>query len=380
MSRCDEKENCLYSKLSESDKKNIIECHIPGCAKSFHSKCIGLEAKNSDERKRLKYSFVCIRCENFLLTIRSIISEEINVQLKNSTNTLSMATQTIGTSPRDTYCQCGRIQEPGLTTSINTTDESGGHARESGLTTSGQQTTESSGQIQASSLTTSANEITAEGSVTRGVSELDGPNDKGNHFLSNSNNSDYRDSIIANVSPPKQNVFISNTKKETYADKLKAKTPQNKTLDDEKTDFYLCSIDYDLKISEVKSILECNKISTENIGFSDVNSNFRKKKYIKLCSSKTTKFNFKMQLENSNISGTWFYRTTPPRKREQPGSVTELNKNKFSLHPTIENENLHRDRIKLTYDKKPKNVSGPNKSTDAIVSFLEKALVQLKNG
>jgi len=79
---------------------------------------------------------------------------------------------------------------------------------------------------------------------------------------------------------------------------------------------YLCSIESQLSTADIDFILSDANISLQDINISQPNKDFKLKKYVIVTSPSSVKlFKFKVAFSSSNLNGTWFIRTTPPKSK-----------------------------------------------------------------
>jgi len=119
--------------------------------------------------------------------------------------------------------------------------------------------------------------------------------------------------------------------------------------------YYLCSVENVLTIDDVHLILADANISMSGIKITEAAGTFKNKKYLIISSDDNVKmFNFKLCFSSSNLNGTWFLRTTPPRV---PNSKIQSNKGTtYKPHAHLMSQNT-----KKTHNNGPyKNISNTN--------------------
>jgi len=97
---------------------------------------------------------------------------------------------------------------------------------------------------------------------------------------------------------------------------------------------YLCSVESQLSVEDIRLILNDANIALDDLYFSQPDKDFKAKKYIEINSLNAVKlFKFKFSFEKSNLNGTWFLRTTPPKSKVQTSNASNAQgfiKNSYS--------------------------------------------------
>jgi len=96
---------------------------------------------------------------------------------------------------------------------------------------------------------------------------------------------------------------------------------------------YLCSIESQLSINDIQLILSDANIEVDDVAFNQPDKDFRTKKYVEINSLNAVKlFKFKFSFEKSNLNGTWFLRTSPPKSNGKNSYKNASNLRGFATH------------------------------------------------
>jgi len=124
-----------------------------------------------------------------------------------------------------------------------------------------------------------------------------------------------------------QNIIISNDNSNADQTNNYSKQPSN--------NYFLCSIETELSIDDVKFVLDDAKVPLNEIVLKEVDGEFKRKKFIEVSSlNAICLFKFKRAFYSSSLSGSWFLRQTPPKRH----NVSEQSSR--SSHP-LHNKNVH---------------------------------------
>jgi len=104
---------------------------------------------------------------------------------------------------------------------------------------------------------------------------------------------------------------------------------------------YLCSIENQLSIDDIRLILSDANIEVDGAEFNQPDKDFRTKKFVEISFSNAVKlFKFKFSFEKSNLNGTWFLRTSPPKSNEKKSYNNSSNLRGFTTHQQNSRSNL----------------------------------------
>jgi len=106
---------------------------------------------------------------------------------------------------------------------------------------------------------------------------------------------------------------------------------------------FLCSIERDLTIPDIRFILEDAGITISEVEFIEAKGNFKNKKFIEITSkNRVNLFKFRIAFNQSILKSTWFIRNSPPK--------SPVIENKQALHQqSSRTHNIHRNISKPTF-------------------------------
>jgi len=289
MTLCAQNESCYATKkgkISEAESNDFIICHVPGCGREFHTKCIGF---TKAKKEKFKFSFLCTRCDNFMATLRSIISEEVERTLRPIKGLYDSLVQPAESEPA--------IETNNKAAEVGPREETNSNATEGGPEDE-------------------TNSETTEG----------GPGDKRNNEKNNANGSDTgglaeavtdeSGKVTGHDESENQGQCVTSIQTDSNAVVEKDKLNSDKVFINSSTKFddskqsnkfsFLCHIEKELTLNDVKLILQDNNIRISNISFSEADCNFKSRKFVRLEGSPRDKFHFKTDLQNSGLKHCWF--------------------------------------------------------------------------
>jgi len=373
MTFCAENENCYFrkkGKQSEADLKDFISCHIPGCNRQFHVKCIGF---NKTTKEKYKYSFVCTRCNNFLQTLRSIISEEISCQLnKMAKYDSSMATCSethafIPNTHNDTVAE-NSVDSAGDSTGTedrnvgtgNSVDDVDGSAR-TGNSVDG--VDDGEGTVNSDS----ANKSTVDGVIGSAKAEnnVDGvSNNCGSVMGVTGGHGGLKES---KESETVSHLVLSTIKADNVCNNANSVKP-----------FYLCHIEKELTLDDIKLILEDNNIKFDTLDMFEIEGDFTARKYIKIVGSVKNNFKFKIDLENSPLKSTWYHKMNPPVARKKTTNIIPTPSNSIVIKSTKKEQNKG-DKTRQQINNQPAQIEVQNLNRDKILMLQNHNINTFKN-
>jgi len=158
----------------------------------------------------------------------------------------------------------------------------------------------------------------------------------------NSNEENIKESRESSINDSDCSVSNSNLVSET-------KNISINTDENVKGNLYVCSIEAELSINDIKLILEDAGVHLSNIDVVEMEGDFKRKKFIEIRSEQNVElFKFKLSFMNSKLNGTWFIRSSPPRPPTEKKPIAHSNP------ATKANTNAQHKQINL---KKPPHSS-----------------------
>jgi len=342
---CNQGSQCLINKktdtLSPSDQNDVIYCHVPSCNLFFHAKCIGW---THEDKVRLHMNFVCNKCKNYLDTLRSLIAEEVHNCMKQYTHIH------IGTSKENdnsiAVCDIS-TQTDKEETSVSTLNETNQNTEN--IDKASNETMVNNLKLdQKDSISNEnyVNTLHVQGDTPKPI------NDK----LSNSIDNIIQTALSAESESSK---ITKNNENNNQSIVL----PQFSTNETVNCVNYLCGIETSLKLCDVKLILDDYKIYSDELALTEVQGNFRSRRFIKIeTKSKIAMFKFKNSLDCSQLKNTWFLRSDPPKQHQNSRSDAKIVK--------IEYRNFARDKV-LFRNNNVQNFDRDNKQKSIEFSLRE---------
>jgi len=371
MTFCAENENCYFRKKvkqSEADLKDFISCHVPGCNRQFHVKCVGF---NKTTKEKYKYSFVCTRCNNFLHTLRSIISEEISNQFNRMANCDS-------TRPACSE-QCDTKSDMILK---NHDDTKNGNS-EAGTKDSTADTGKSDAATGNSmnSVSDNGETLNNDNDTGRSVDDVCDSAEAENSDHVTVNSVDGANEIFGGVMDVAGDCGGSTQDKEEKVSHLvlsTIKANNDLNITNSVKPFYLCHIEKELTLEDVKLILEDNKIKFDKLNMSEIEGDFTSRKYIKIIGSVKDNFKFKLDLENSPLKSAWYHKMNPPASRKNTTHSSPKPSNSTVIR-SVANENSSGDKIKRQLNYQPHKIETQNLNRDKILMLHNHHMNTSKN-
>jgi len=254
--------NCGLTAENKKDKHytRLIECRM--CLKSWHAFCVGYHTLKEDEFNEQSKTFVCNKCNYFVHAVSDIVAEKVRIQMQDLFAQLESKTA-------ETY---DKLSTALLGRKRNSIEEK--EAR----------------------IVTQPNEI---------------KNGSTNNDVANISNTESPKINVANNSTTEiletneDTDFVSNKLPSNKQDTISSKTEDN---------LYVCSIEKELTLNDVRLILEDAEVHVKNIELWEITGDFKRKRFIEVTSKeKIDLFKFKHSFSRSKLCGTWFLRSTPPR-------------------------------------------------------------------
>jgi len=278
-SECALSPNCCLSAENKRDKKysRLIDCRL--CLKSWHAFCIGYETLGEGEFDEKSTKFVCNKCNFFVNAVADVVSDKISVLLDNLQTKLelklSMRTN-VDLRNEENNNSCDHDQSVSVDIPTPTSDDQ-----------------------------FTAKNCSNNNAVHKGA--LEPPTSHKN----------------INCTTEKENKFTQQVNMSKNDNSC-----ENEQQDKMSNTQYLCSIENELSLADIKFILTDANINLDHVNISEVSGNFKRKKYVEISSnSAITMFKFKRLFNASSLNGTWFLRQTPPKHKMQ-----NLSKNSSTNH------------------------------------------------
>jgi len=258
-SKCSLDDECYVINENKKQKKYTRSIACRNCNRTFHAYCAGWEEKTDAQLNADKTLFVCNNCNTFLDLVAEKVSQKVSalfdvfrIEIKELINSNAQINNEISNSVDVKLSQ--------------------------------------------------ANESVAEIITHHSTQRKSNAND----IIDNKNNSN----------TAHEDMSINNGSSVHNATGLQSSSNKEKQL----KNCFLCSIENELSIENVQFIvqfiLEDSNVSLENIQLNEVAGDFKNKRYIEVKSDNAvTIFKFKRQFYSSNLNGTWFVRSTPPKTR-----------------------------------------------------------------
>lgn len=309
-------EECVVAKESKTEKKAIRRLACKMCGRNFHAYCAGYENKTEKEFIEASDLFCCQKCNNFV----NIVTENITFKFRDIIQNLTEQIKTsIDNINFKCTCDCNDNRNDLINKSVSNT------------------------------LSNIMNYSTA--NMTETIQASNEPNENCPHNINEStfNKQDSTQTLPASHFSESQrkvdcliqpSINESTNKTPAVIDKSSHITQKQPHI------LYLCSIEKDLSINDIKIILNDAGICLNDIEFFEPDGLFYRKRYLRLLSNQKVKlFKFKLAFEKCELIGTWFLRDSPP-KHVQRHSETNYN---IRTHATNEqtkyNQASYADKI-----------------------------------
>jgi len=276
--QCALKEQCAINEDRRAKKKYTRTLTCKLCLRDWHAYCSGYHTKSDNELSNIAKIFVCERCHYFTNTVADMVFDKVNTVIQALKSDLSASNLQILDKLRS--IEENIAPQNNIEVDVNS---------ESSLT-------QTENCIISESVPVVSNENTTNNTICRSVNE--------NTATNSANKVDVgKDQILT---------------------------------------YYLCGIECELSLDDIKFILEDEGISFENINVEFPKGNFRKKRFIVLTSKSNRRlFAFKRTFDKSSLVGTWFLRSTPPKSNAFLNKITSSDNNRFDSFRV--NTNAHHD-------------------------------------
>jgi len=276
---CSLSPNCGLSNEGKKDKNYTRLIECHICLKTWHAYCIGYHSLKESELSEKANTFVCNKCNFFVNAVSDVVAEKVYSKIN------------------DLFARF----EIKLSNVESTLSEQ---------------------------MRNNINNITTQATINKDPPTTNKETNK------KVDSEDIHESILTHSDD--HSIQLTNN------DTIETKTKHKDALTD--GCLYLCSIEKCLSISDISLILEDASIYLTNIDLLELEGNFKKKKYIKIsCKQNVNLFKFKLSFEKSNLNGTWFLRSTPPRSPLEKNLTIDYSKTSYNEKPSrSKNNNIHK--------------------------------------